>query len=254
MHPLYITLLLIGLIPLWPASWPPRRSWTRPAPAGPRYPRMVRAHWLRFGLPPIILLGLTGQLGAFWCVPAAFAPAVTLLGLDGLGQTDRAYLIRAAATGVGIGVGLGTLLTAWRAWRGRPEGKLFGDASSIRPAHGELGWAAAVSLTAGVTEEAYFRLLVPLLATQAFGNAVAAFAGATLLFGWAHRYQGWRGVAATTVAGAALVAGYLATGSLWAMMAFHAAGDLGHLVVRPAVRGWIERRGEQKRCTRRQLR
>ena len=234
MHPLYIPLLLIALAPLWP-----RRA--RPRPPGARYPRMVRAHWLRFGLPPVLLLGATGQLAAFLHLPEAFAPAVAMLGLDDLGPADRAYLIRAAATGVGIGIALGTLLTAWRAWRGRPEGRMFGDAGSIRPERGELGWAAVLSITAGVTEEAYFRLLLPLLATQAFGSAVAGFTGATLLFGWAHRYQGWRGVAATTVAGAALVAGYLATGSLVAMMAFHAAGDLGHLVVRPAVRGWIER-------------
>ena len=123
------------------------------------------------------------------------------------------------------------------------EGTLFGDARSILPQRrGELGWAAVVAVTAGVTEEAYFRLLLPLLGSWATGSAVAGFAGATLLFGAAHRYQGWRGVAATTVAGAALSAGYLATGSLIAVMAFHAAGDLGHLVIRPAVRGWIERR------------
>lgn len=212
-------------------------------PVGPRYPRMVRTHWLRFGLPPLVLLGASGQWAVFWRMPDAFAPAAALIGVERLAASDRWYLLGAGAVGVGIGILLGTMLTAWRAWRGKPEGALFGDARALLPrGPDELGWAAAVAVTAGVTEEAYFRLLLPLLATQAFGNAVAAFAGATLLFGAAHRYQGWRGVAATTVAGSAMAAAYLATGSLWAAMAFHAAGDLGHLVVRPAVRGWIGRR------------
>ena len=204
---------------------------------------MVRTHWLRFGLPPVLLLGVTGQWAGFWRLPIDFAPAAALLGLDRLTAHDRWYLIGAGAVGVTVGVAFGVLLTTWRAWRGRPEGVMFGDARHLLPrGRDELGWAAAVAVTAGVTEEGYFRLLLPLLGTQAFGNAPAAFAGATLLFGAAHRYQGWRGVAATTVAGAAMTAGYLATGSLLAVMGFHAAGDLGHFVLRPAVRGWIERR------------
>lgn len=241
MSPLHTLLLLAALAPLWPGLFGRRLP-----PPGPRYPGMVRRHWLRFGLPAVLLLVLSEQLGALWHMPAAFTPAAAAIGVEGIDAGDRRYLIESGAIGVGIGVVLGILLTAWRAWRGRPEGTLFGDASGIRPRQGELGWAAMVAVTAGVTEEAYFRLLLPLLATQAFGSASAAFAGAALLFGWAHRYQGWRGVAATTVAGAALAAGYLATESLVAMMAFHAAGDLGHLVLRPAVRGWIERKASSR--------
>ena len=239
MNPLYILLLLLALVPLWPIL----RGGKTPSAPGPRYPRMVRTHWLRFGVAPVVLLGVTGQWAAFWRLPPAFAPAAGLIGVDRLTVHDRWYLLGSTAVGVGVGVLLGTLLTAWRAWRGRPEGALFGDARHLLPrGRDEYGWAAAVAGSAGVTEEAYFRLLLPLLATQAFGSAVVAFAGATLLFGAAHRYQGWRGVAATTVAGAALTAGYLATGSLVAMMAAHAVGDLGHFVLRPAVRAWIERR------------
>lgn len=239
MHLLATLLLLLALLPLWLVL----RGRRGEPPPGPRYQRMVRAHWLRFGLPPVLLLGVSGQWAAFWRLPADFAPAAALLGVNRLSAEDRWYLIGAVAVGVTVGVLFGTVLTAWRAWRGRPEGTLLGDARHLLP-HGrdELGWAAAVAVTAGVTEEAYFRLLLPLLGTQAFGSAVGAFAGATLLFGAAHRYQGWRGVAATTVAGGAMAAGYLATGSLIAVMAFHAAGDLGHFVIRPAVRGWVERR------------
>lgn len=232
-------LLAVALIPLRGVLFGRRRA----AAGGRRYASILRSSWLRFGLPPIVLLGLVWRWDAFVRLPPELLGAADWLGVGGISPRERLYLTGAAAVGVGVGVLVGVLLSAWRAWRGRPEGKLFGDASSVRPrGPDELGWAAAVAVTAGVTEEAYFRLLLPLLATLATGRAVAAFIGATLLFGAAHRYQGWRGVLATTFAGAALTAGYLATGSLVAMMAFHAVGDLGHLVLRPAVRGRIEGR------------
>lgn len=230
-------LLLIALVPF---GW----SFLRRSANGRRgYPAMVRSSWLRFGLPAIALLGVAGRWPSFVQIPAEFAPATVLVGFDGLTAADRQTVLLAAACGVLIGLAAGMLLTAWRAWRGRPEGTMFGDARAVLPrGPQDYGWAALVCLTAGLTEEAYFRLLVPLLATLASGSAVAGFVGATLLFGAAHRYQGWRGVVATTVAGTALSVGYLATGSLIAMMALHAAGDLGHLVLRPALRLAIERR------------
>lgn len=230
-------LLLIALAPLLRALW--RRS----GGSGRLYPRLAAGQWLRFGLPAVVLLAAIGRWSAFATLPPEFAPAQVLLGIDGFDAADRRSLAWSAVGGVAIGMVLSLLVTAWRAWRGRAEGTLFGDARSIIPRDPrDYGWAAAVAVTAGVTEEAYFRLLLPLLAAQAFGSAVAGFAGATLLFGAAHRYQGWRGVAATTVAGAALAVGYLATASLALMMALHAAGDLTHLVARPALRRWIEGR------------
>lgn len=189
------------------------------------------------------LLGVSGRWPSILHIPVEFAPAAALFGVDDLTAADRQTVLLAASGGVVIGLVAGMLLTAWRAWRGRPEGTMFGDARALLPrGPQDYGWAALVCVTAGMTEEAYFRLLLPLLATQASGSAVVGFVGATLLFGAAHRYQGWRGVLATTVAGTALSVGYLATGSLLAMMAMHAAGDLGHLVLRPALRLAIERR------------
>lgn len=233
-----LLLLLIALAPLVPLLL--GKSW--PVLPWRRYPAMVARHWLRFGVPAVLLLGVTGQWGAFWALPDAFAPVTRLIGVEGFERADRAYIAASAAIGIAVGIAGGVLLSAWRAWRGRPEGATFGDASAVRPREGELGWAAVLAVSAGVTEEAYFRLLLPLLTAQATGSAVAGFVGATLLFGAAHRYQGWRGVVATTLAGTALTVAYLATATLVAAMAFHAIGDLGHLVLRPAVRGWVKRR------------
>ena len=115
-----------------------------------------------------------------------------------------------------------------------------------------------LSFVAGVTEEAYFRLLLPLLATMAWPGdgpggmpgAAVGFAGSALLFGAAHRYQGWRGMATTTVVAVGTTALYLASGSLLLAMGDHALIDLGSLVVRPWVRQVVGRRSARHARTR----
>ena len=231
-------LLVVALLPM--ATLFRRRV---PRFRGAHYQRHLAARsWLRFGPVTALVLLLLGRVETLWRLPAEFASATTVLGVDRFGPGDRRALALSCAGGVAIGTALLLGITAWRAWRGRPEGTTFGDARALVPQDPrDYGWAAFTALGAGVTEEAYFRLLLPLLAAMVTGSAIAGFAGATLLFGAAHRYQGWRGVLATGVAGAALAIGYLATGSLLVMMAVHAAGDLGHLVLRPALRRWVER-------------
>ena len=67
------------------------------------------------------------------------------------------------------------------------------------------------------------------------GSAIAGFAFAAILFGLAHLYQGWKGIAATFVLGLAMTAIYLFTQSLLAAIVFHAIVDLNALVVAAAV-------------------
>ncbi|WP_375250389.1 CPBP family intramembrane glutamic endopeptidase, partial [Sphingomonas sp.] len=132
----------------------------------------------------------------------------------------------------------GTIIGLVERWRGRPFG--LGDVEAVMPrTPRELGWGVILSLTAGVMEEGYFRLLLPLLATLATGSAVVGFGLATLLFGAAHRYQGWKGMIATAVTGALLAAVYLASGALWVAIALHVAIDLNALVARPVVSGRV---------------
>ena len=196
-----------------------------------------------FGLPAVVLLGLDRAWPALWRIPPAFDRLRGWLGIADFGPADHRELAIACLVGVGIGAVAALLATAWQAWRGRGPGTLFGDARALIPSDPrDYGMAALVALSAGLTEEAFFRLLLPLLTAQAMGSAALGFVGATLLFGWAHRYQGWRGVVATTVAGAAMALAYLSTASLPLVMALHAAGDLIHLVARPALRRWIEQR------------
>jgi membrane protease YdiL (CAAX protease family) len=120
----------------------------------------------------------------------------------------------------------------------RGRGIAPGDLRAVTPARGaELGWGVVLAIVAGVTEETFFRLLLPLLVASAGGSAPAGFAVATMLFGYAHRYQGWRGVAGTAIAGVLLALVYLVSARLWAAMLVHAAIDLNGLVIRPLLAG-----------------
>ena len=199
-----------------------------------RYWRWCVKDLLVFGLVPLAGLLLLGRLGAVVDPPAMFDPARALLPRIGPAA------LREMAWSAGVGLAGGTVIVALVArWRKRPGvfGTL-GDVSALMPrGRSELGAAAVLSLTAGVTEELAFRLFLPLTLTLATGNAVAGFALAALIFGAMHRYQGWVGVLATTAVGLLLTAVYLATGRLWMAMACHTVIDLNGLVARPVLTG-----------------
>jgi membrane protease YdiL (CAAX protease family) len=114
----------------------------------------------------------------------------------------------------------------------------------------ETAHTAVLSLNAGLGEELYFRLLLPLLLTAVIGNALAAFLIATLLFGAVHAYQGVVGVVATTVLGAVFTCIYLITGTIWIPVALHAALDLLSLVVRPTIARLLRSSRPRKPITR----
>jgi len=92
-----------------------------------------------------------------------------------------------------------------------------------------------VALAAGVTEEPFFRLLLPLLIAIVTGSAAAGFVLSLILFGAMHRYQGWRGMIATTVFGGVMTGVYLVSGALWLVIALHVLIDLNGLVLWPAL-------------------
>ena len=65
----------------------------------------------------------------------------------------------------------------------------------------ETVWTGLLSINAGIGEELFFRLALPLLIVLVTGNVIAAFAVAAIVFGLVHVYQGWVGVLATTFLG-----------------------------------------------------
>lgn len=94
----------------------------------------------------------------------------------------------------------------------------------------EMRWFGGVSITAGICEEILYRgfVLTYLAALVPLGWAVLL---SSLLFGFAHAYQGTRGVLQTAAVGLALGGLTVYSGSLWVPMALHAFVDLnsGHL-------------------------
>ncbi len=112
----------------------------------------------------------------------------------------------------------------------------LGDIEPLMPRNWpETGCTALLSLNAGLSEELFFRLLLPLLITLLTGNTIAAFAASVVIFGFVHIYQGAVGVVSTTLLGLIFTAVYLWTGSIWIAAAGHACLDLVGLVIRPSL-------------------
>lgn len=135
--------------------------------------------------------------------------------------------------GAGVGVALLTLVGVRSA---RREGGIVmvGDIAALLPRNRpELRWGAALSVSAGVVEEALFRLALPALLVVVTGEPVSAFLLAALVFGALHAYQGWVGVLATGVVGLLFTALYVVSGSIGLAMLAHALFDLRTLVVIP---------------------
>ena len=199
-----------------------------------RYRRWLRRAPLAFGGSALLALALGGRLGTLTVLPPEFtalaAEARRFAGFDG----DLATMKIAVLAGFGGGAVLGLVISRWRVRRGKRPFSA-GDIERILPRRGgEFGWTAVLGTAAGIVEELFFRLALPLFATLTTGSAPLGFAAATLLFAGAHRYQGWAGMAFSGVAGALLATLYLATGELWFAMLVHALLNLNGLVLRPA--------------------
>ena len=200
-----------------------------------RYRLWIVKSWLLFAAPAIFGLALMGQLGAMATPPPAFLPLARGAGYPApiFGEGIAAGLLAGSVIGAGW-----TLL---RRRKGKPPAML-GDFSSLLPREASEGWyAAASAISAGITEELYFRLALPLAIAELTGSALAGFVVATLLFALAHRYQRWMGVLATGLVGALFAWLYLQSGALWVAMIAHAAVDLNGLVLRPALAGMLRR-------------
>lgn len=208
-------------------------------------PATRRAYLLRIVIRPLVLFGgwsvvvlaLLGALDPSGLVPPELVPAraemVAWVG-DGLSLPTLGW---AMAAGVLIGALIARVL-ARRGWDGA-----FGDTSAVMPRSvRELPWGAVMALAAGVSEELFFRLALPLLTARVTGSAWAGLALGTILFALAHAYQNWRGVIATGVVGALLAAAFLVSNSLWTVIALHIALDLNALVLRPVLAGRVRLR------------
>ncbi len=163
-----------------------------------------------------------------------------------LEQTQQLAPVAAVRDFTGSGLGIGmiigalvglTLLTIVGVRGARREGGVLvvGNIAALLPRNRpELGWGAALSRNAGVSEELLFRLALPALLVIVTGEPISAFLLAALVFGLLHAYQGPVGVIATTLVGLVFTAIYVVTGSIVVVMVLHALFDLRTLVIIPA--------------------
>ena len=185
-----------------------------------------------FGLIGAGALLPIGRGGALVSLPREFGEARAFtVGLIGDGRGFPIGLMLGAMAGGGI---VGELI-GWLRRRRKPF--MLGDIGVMMPrSAGELWWGGALSVIAGVVEEIFFRLTVPLLTALLTGSAAIGFAASLVLFALAHRYQGWLGVGATAAVGGLMTALYLSSGELWLAMLIHGFIDLNGLVIRPMLR------------------
>ncbi|HEX8379258.1 MAG TPA: type II CAAX endopeptidase family protein [Allosphingosinicella sp.] len=204
--------------------------------AGERHARFrawVIRSLLLFTLTSVAALALVGRLESLWILPPEFAGALPekLFPKDG-GSENNALL-----AGMGAAMALGALIAVLIP-------KLFGskrativDIDVLMPRDKAEQWlAVGLSFAAGIGEEIYFRLMLPLILVLAGLEPMAAFAISAAVFGLVHLYQGWKGVLATAVLGAFLSVLYVRTGALWLVVAVHILIDLNGLLLQPFLR------------------
>jgi len=196
------------------------------------YRKWVLKSFLCFFGTSIVSLLILRALPSLITLPADFIPLAAKLGavMPTTGLLDKSFLIGIAVGAMVIGILLGILM----AKKLKTSHATLGDIEPLMPRNAaETGWTALLSLNAGLSEECFFRLLLPLLLTGLLHNPLWAFAIATILFGLVHFYQGVVGVVMTALVGAVMAGLYLWTGDLWIAIAAHAGLDLFGLVVRP---------------------
>jgi membrane protease YdiL (CAAX protease family) len=203
-----------------------------------RYQRWLLKSFLLFVCGALACLAILRRLHAIAVLPPEFAALShrlrAVLGNAQLPRGEVAGLVGGMLAGM-LG-GMFLLVLLMRRSKGKVKVKKIGDIDALMPRNAaETLWMALISVNAGLGEELFFRLLLPLLLTLTTGSALLACLLATLIFGLVHMYQGIAGVLATSILGLAFMVLYLWTGTLWIAMLAHAILDIVGVTVRPAL-------------------
>lgn len=203
------------------------------------FKRRIYKSFLKYGIFSLLGLILLGRINAIWQFPPEYAAFRFRLfpHFLGLPSGDTQILIQIFCLEIMMGIVIGSvLLPVITFLKKSRKALILGDVQSLLPRNiQEMKWGALVSANAGVSEELYFRLLMPLAIYNLSGNLLLAFAVSSLVFGIVHAYQGLIGVAATLIAGLLFCGVFILSGNLLFAMALHALIDLRALVISPAI-------------------
>jgi membrane protease YdiL (CAAX protease family) len=199
------------------------------------FPRLKRA--LAAGIPGIRLRAYFGTIVTQWALVAVVFWLWLRNGraLSGLGlhfQIDYRFwtgLLLAAVAAVAFAYRSRQVMRDPRR-RERFE-RAFERVGVILPhSRRELRTFMGVAVTAGVCEEILYRGFLLSYCFSLFGGGSAAVWYAVVVssvfFGFAHTYQGWRGILLTGLIGLLEAMFYVLTASLWVSMLLHVAIDV----------------------------
>lgn len=190
---------------------------------------------LGWAAPTLLGLVLLDRLDALTIMPVELRAAAQQLGLSAgvsLGELAQLGLY------LSIGMAIGIAIIVVRRWLRRPPSRLLYRSPLAARGPDECAAAALLALSAGVSEELFFRVLLPLLVAMVTGSGLAGLMVGLVAFVALHRHQGWLGLASVTLAGLALTYLYLLTGLLWVAIAAHTIIDLNAFVIRPWLAGF----------------
>lgn len=224
-----VTLLVLLLVALGAWTWADLREYRRFCDARESAVRMaflrqwtVRS-FLGLGCGGVVVLLAMGRSHALWAFPSDFEPVRAVVSV----VAARAFG-SGAAIGMVLGAAIGLIVAIVLARRRPPDVHAAPEPSDVmRPRNAAERRALMVlAANAGICEELFFRLALPLVATAATGSAWTGIVLALLVFGIMHAYQGWLGIAATTAVGALFWAIFLASGSLLPAIVAHVVWNL----------------------------
>lgn len=190
------------------------------------YKTWVQDSWLLFGgfsLVTFLLIGIDRMVSPI---------ARNTVELPSNINTDD---IAGVITGVVMGVIVVGLILFWKMRKSVQKSRdtVLSPLAPRSPKERQL--APWVAITAGITEETFYRGAMPWLVFLVSNDATYAIVASVLLFGIEHLYQGWRGVVGTAFIGWLLMKLYLLTGTIAVPIVVHTLIDLYAFVVVPAI-------------------
>ena len=202
------------------------------------YRRWTLVPLMVFGAGGLALLLSLEKLSALRSLPIEFARLIAPF--EAVSETKGSSLETILGMATGFLIGLTITAVVWRRRLKKLSQPVVGDIEALLPRNGkEVMYCIPLALNAGISEEIFYRVALPLLVLEATGSAEVSLVISIAAFGMAHWYQGWKVVLATSAVGALFFWLYLSSGSILKPIAMHVLIDMIGLVVWPVVSQYL---------------